>query len=150
MRQFLIIFVCMILQTFSMHAGQNKVALITGASKGVGLATAEHLANNGFTVYGTVRPSNKATLPVKETLHFLPVDLMDETSIQAAVQTILEKEGHIDILINNAGYALIGPVEALTTKEIQDKWMSISSPLLSLCRQFFLACEIKKRDISST
>ena len=121
MRQFLMTFACVILQTFSMHAGQNKVALITGASRGVGLATAEYLVNNGFTVYGTVRPSNKTSLPVKENLHFLSVDLIDETSIQAAVQAILEKEGHIDILINNAGYALIGPVEGLTTKEIQEQ-----------------------------
>ncbi len=118
MRQFLIL-IALLFQVFPMYAGQNKVAIITGASRGVGLATAEHLVSNGFTVYGTIRPSNKTLLPAKDNLHFLPVDLMDETSIQAAIQTILEKEGHIDILINNAGYALVGPVELLTGKEIQ-------------------------------
>ncbi len=120
MRQFLIL-IALLFQVFPMHAEQNRVAIITGASRGVGLATAEHLVSNGFTVYGTIRPSNKTSLPVKDNLHFLPVDLMDETSIQAAIQTILEKEGHIDILVNNAGYALVGPVESLTGKEIQDQ-----------------------------
>ncbi len=121
MYRFFILLAMNALFIFPTCAKETRVALITGASRGVGLATAEHLVNNGFTVYGTVRPSYKASLPVKENLHFLSVDLLDETSIQSAVQTILDKEGRIDILINNAGYALIGPVEGLTTKEIQEQ-----------------------------
>lgn len=101
-----------------LHAEQKKVALITGASRGVGLATAELLVKNGFTVYGTVRSS---ILEMESNIHFLVVDLLDEYSIQRAVQTILDKEGRIDVLVNNAGYALVGPVEALAEQEMHDQ-----------------------------
>lgn len=111
MRQFLIL-IALLFQAFPMYAWQNKVAIITGASRGVGLVTTELLVSKKFTVYGTIRPSNKTSLPV---------DLIDEASILSFIQTVLEKEGRIDILINNAGYALVAPVESLTGKEIQDQ-----------------------------
>lgn len=91
-----------------LRADQNKVALITGASRGVGLAIAELLVKNDFTVYGTIRGSIAKT---DKNIHFIAVDLIDGDSIQKAVQEILDKEGHIDVLINNAGYALVGPVD---------------------------------------
>lgn len=114
-----LILLCMC-SIFPIFASQNQVVVITGASRGVGLASAECLAKQGFTVYGTVRHSSKVPYSTKN-LHFLPVDLMNENSIQAAVQTILENEGHIDILINNAGYAVVGPIETLTSQEIHDQ-----------------------------
>lgn len=52
-------------------------------------------------------------------IHFLPVNLLSEASIQSAVEEILRQEGRIDLLINNAGYALVGPVELLTREEMQ-------------------------------
>lgn len=121
MQKFFILMVLGLFQVFAMYAGQNRVVIVTGASRGVGLATAQHLAANGFTVYGTTREANKSVLPIEENLHFLSVDLTDETSIQTAVQTIFEREGRIDVLINNAGYALAGPVELLTNEEMQDQ-----------------------------
>jgi len=102
----------------SVNAGSSKVVLITGTSKGVGFETAELLAKNGFTVYGTIRNFPPKTI---EKIHFLQVDLLSEHSIEKAVETILNKEGHIDILINNAGYALVGPVESLTEKEMHEQ-----------------------------
>ncbi len=57
----------------------------------------------------------------KQDIHFLTVDLLDQNSIHKAVETILNQENHIDVLINNAGYALVGPVESLTEEEIQDQ-----------------------------
>src|SRR5690606_15499605 len=89
-----------------------------GASRGVGLAIAELLVEKDFIVYGTVRGSTPKT---EKNIHFITVDLTDERSIQKAVQTILDKEGHIDVLINNAGYALVGPVEMLAEKEMHDQ-----------------------------
>ena len=86
-------------------AEQSKVALITGASKGVGFETAELLAKNGFAVYGTIRNAPPETT---QNIHFLQVDLLNDNSIEKAVQAILKKEGHIDILVNNAGYGLQG------------------------------------------
>ncbi len=98
----------------------NPVALVTGASRGVGLAAAEHFAEQGYHVYGTIRPT---TLPpaTQSRVHFLPVDLLSEASIQSAVAEILQREGRIDLLINNAGYALVGPVEFLKREEMQEQ-----------------------------
>ena len=102
----------------AISAEQNKIALITGASRGVGFETAELLSKNGFTVYGTIRnPPPKTT----QNIHFLHVDLLKENSVGKAVQTILNKEGRIDILVNNAGYALVGPVELLTEEEMHEQ-----------------------------
>lgn len=117
MHYFLGLMLFCLCQIFPISASQNQVVLITGASRGVGLASAEYLAKQGFTVYGTIRPTSQAPNST-DNLHFLSVDLMDENSIQMAVQTILEREGCVDILINNAGYAVAGPVETLSSQEI--------------------------------
>ncbi len=102
-------------------AAPNRVALVTGASRGVGLATAEYFAERGYSVYGTIRPGGQGPVSISSHLHFLPVDLLSEASIQSAVEAILSKEGRIDLLINNAGYALVGPVELLTKEEMLDQ-----------------------------
>jgi NAD(P)-dependent dehydrogenase (short-subunit alcohol dehydrogenase family)/GNAT superfamily N-acetyltransferase len=100
------------------EAQQNKVVLITGASRNLGLETAELLAEKGFIVYATTRSSPPQS---KETIHFLSVDLKDERSIQNGVQTILDEEGRVDILINNAGFAIVGPVESFTELESHEQ-----------------------------
>lgn len=125
MQNIFIFLILSLLPIFSIHSKEHRVVVITGASRGVGLASAQHLAEKGFTVYGTIRPENPKPPLVKDNLHFIPVDLIDEKSIHLAIQSILEKEGHIDILINNAGYAVAGPVEALSELEIQ-KQMEIN------------------------
>ncbi len=102
----------------TLHAEPSKVVLVTGASKGVGLETAEQLVKSGFIVYGTTRTPLPKTTPH---IHFLSVDLLRDASIERAVQTILDKEGRIDILINNAGYALVGPVESMTEEEMHEQ-----------------------------
>lgn|SRR3989338_202931 len=101
-----------------LNGAENRVVMITGTSKGIGMATAHYLAEKGYHVYGTTRSSNQ--IP-SENLHYLQVDLCDEGSIQAAVDAVLQKEGRIDILINNAGYALVGPIETLAYRDIQDQ-----------------------------
>ncbi len=85
----------------------KKVILITGISSGFGKETARLLAENGHKVYGTIRKKAVSDTPV----HYLKMDLTDIESIKTAVSTVLENEGKIDILINNAGMHSGGSIE---------------------------------------
>ncbi len=87
----------------------KKVILITGISSGFGKETAELLAQNGHVVYGTVR---KKTV-TKSHIHVLLMDLLNPDSISNAVQTVIDNEGRIDVLINNAGMHTGGSIETL-------------------------------------
>src|SRR6266487_2725823 len=86
----------------------SRVALVTGASSGFGRATAAQLAAQGFQVFGT---SRAPTPDSAGTYDMLPLDVGSETSVQACVQTILQRTGRIDLLVNNAGYAQGGRSE---------------------------------------
>jgi short-subunit dehydrogenase len=85
----------------------KKVILITGISSGFGKQTALLLAKNGHHVYGTIRKKAVSDTPV----NYLKMDLTDINSIKTAVSDVLEKEGRIDVLINNAGMHSGGPIE---------------------------------------
>jgi len=93
----------------------KKIILITGISSGFGKETARLLAEKGHTVYGTVRKNAEQSGSV----NFLTMDLTDINSIKKAVTIILEKEGKIDILINNAGMHTGGPVETTPIDNIK-------------------------------
>ena len=85
----------------------KKVILITGVSSGFGRHTAEHLAARGHIVYGTSRRNCDAI----DQVNILRMDLTDSESISSTVRSVLNKEGRIDILINNAGMHTGGPAE---------------------------------------
>lgn len=85
----------------------KKIILITGISSGFGKQTSELLAAAGHTVYGTVRRDVEISSSVKG----LKLDLTNIDSIREAVKTIQQKEGRIDVLINNAGMHTGGPIE---------------------------------------
>ncbi len=93
----------------------KKVILITGISSGFGKETASLLAGNGHKVYGTIRKAAE-TDPLVHALH---MDLTDPESIEKAVKTVFEKEGKIDVLINNAGMHSGGPVETIPVETIK-------------------------------
>ncbi len=93
----------------------SKIILITGISSGFGKHTAKLLADEGHIVYGTVR---KETLTDAK-VHQLRMDLTDIESIRKAVAEILEKEGKIDVLINNAGMHSGGPIETSSIENIK-------------------------------
>lgn len=93
----------------------QKVILITGTSSGFGKETATLLAKAGHTVYGTVRRKNGSDPLVNE----LILDLTDSESITATVQSIVKKEGRIDVLINNAGMHTGGPIETLPLETVR-------------------------------
>ena len=93
----------------------KKVILITGISSGFGKETAELLAAEGHSVYGTVRRD----VETSPTVSMLKLDLTKIESIRQAVQTIVEKEGRIDVLINNAGMHTGGPIETSPIEHIK-------------------------------
>ena len=93
----------------------KKVILITGISSGFGKQTARLLAEKGHTVYGTVRRNTLSDTPV----HYLTMDLTDIKSIKSAVAEVIDKEGRIDVLINNAGMHTGGPIETAPSEHIR-------------------------------
>src|SRR6266581_1774766 len=90
------------------HLGSG-VALITGCSSGIGRATAAMLAAAGYQVVATAR--QPATLDGLDVATALRLDVVDASSIDTAVQAVVQHYGRIDVLVNNAGYALRGAVE---------------------------------------
>src|SRR3954454_17283033 len=101
------------------------IILITGCSTGIGYATAETLARNGHTVYATMRnPQHSLQLQQLAdeddlTLTVLPLDVLDDNSVNKAVKTILSKEGYSDVLVNNAGVGTWGALEYLDLNEFR-------------------------------
>jgi NAD(P)-dependent dehydrogenase (short-subunit alcohol dehydrogenase family) len=93
----------------------KKVILITGISSGFGKQTAELLASQGHTVYGTIRRDVETSPSVS----VLKLDLTNIESIKQTVQTIIRKEGRIDVLINNAGMHTGGPIETSPIENIK-------------------------------
>jgi NAD(P)-dependent dehydrogenase (short-subunit alcohol dehydrogenase family) len=81
----------------------RKVALVTGASSGIGQASAELLAQAGYTVYGTSRRGGDGS---KRPFEMLSLDVTSDASVEAAVQTLIQREGRIDLLVNNAGFGV--------------------------------------------
>ncbi len=89
-------------------SGKDKVALVTGASSGLGRATAAVLKERGYRVYGTSRdPARTPGLGWP----LLSLDVCSDASVAACVAEITAREGRIDILVNNAGHAFVGAVE---------------------------------------
>ncbi len=81
----------------------GKIALVTGASSGIGEATAQRLATAGYKVYGTSRRGARAG---QRTFEMLPLDVTSDESVDAAVRDLLRREGRIDLLVNNAGFGV--------------------------------------------
>lgn len=102
----------------------GKKVLITGASSGIGMATALTLAKNGCRVWGTTRNLSKVqSFPdeVKQNIKFLQMDVTKDDSVRSGCAQFLTEAGGIDILINNAGFGVFGPLEEFPidkTKEI--------------------------------
>jgi NAD(P)-dependent dehydrogenase (short-subunit alcohol dehydrogenase family) len=82
---------------------ERKIAIVTGASSGIGQATAERLAASGYKVYGT---SRRGAQSGRQSFEMLPLDVTSDSSVEAAVAQVVRAEGHIDLLVNNAGFGV--------------------------------------------
>ena len=96
-----------------------KVALVTGASSGIGAATARALAHSGWTTYATARQPASLAVLATHGIETLPLDVTNEQSMCAAVEQIESAHGTVDLLVNNAGFGLNGPVEELAMDDIR-------------------------------
>jgi NAD(P)-dependent dehydrogenase (short-subunit alcohol dehydrogenase family) len=103
----------------------TKVAVVTGSSSGIGFKTSLLLARNGFYTYATMRntdKSNKITGLAKRDnlpLEVLQLDVSNDKSVKDAINIIAEKQGRIDVVVNNAGYGSTGAVEDFSMDEIK-------------------------------
>jgi NADP-dependent 3-hydroxy acid dehydrogenase YdfG len=112
----------------------SKAVLITGCSSGIGYATAEHLAAEGWNVYATARrPETIADLAEKG-CKTLALDVTDEQSMSAVVEEVAKAEGAIGVLINNAGYSQSGAVETVPMDQVRRQFETNVFGLLRMCQ----------------
>lgn len=94
----------------------SKVVLITGGSSGIGKSIGEYLKKHEFIVYGTSRHPERYS---KSMFPLLKLDVSDSQSITEAIENIIQQHGRLDVLINNAGAGITGPIEEIPDAEIQ-------------------------------
>jgi NAD(P)-dependent dehydrogenase (short-subunit alcohol dehydrogenase family) len=107
---------------------KKAVAVVTGSSSGIGYETSLLLAKNGFFTYATMRNLDKSNKIIdskrkeKLPLEVLKLVVTDDKSIKEAIEKITNERGIIDVLVNNAGYALVGPLEELSIQEFKEQF----------------------------
>ncbi len=97
----------------------NKVVLITGGSSGIGKSIGEFLHQKGFVVYGTSRNPEKISNSI---FPLVALDVRDKQSIVNCVAEVIQKAGRLDVVINNAGVGITGPIEEIPTEEIKNNF----------------------------
>ncbi|MAU01520.1 MAG: short-chain dehydrogenase/reductase [Anaerolineaceae bacterium] len=110
---------------------QAKVVLITGASSGLGRACAAHLAAKEYIVFGTSR--QPAAMPVG--VQPIALDVTNDASVEQAVTAVLKRAPRIDVLVNNAGMGIAGPIEETTVEEAKRQFEVNFFGVMRLCQQ---------------
>ena len=114
----------------------NKVVLITGASTGIGLETAKLFQAKNWKVAATMRsPENADELKKIVDIECMHLDVTDVASIKSAIAATLEKFGRIDAVVNNAGFAVVGPFEAATPEQIEQQMQTNVYGVMNVCRE---------------
>jgi NAD(P)-dependent dehydrogenase (short-subunit alcohol dehydrogenase family) len=112
----------------------SQAVLITGCSTGIGRATAERLAGRGFPVYATARrPDSIADLAARG-CRILALDVTDEASMQAAVETVTAEHGAVGALVNNAGYSQSGAIEEVPLEDVRRQFETNVFGLVRMCQ----------------
>ena len=131
----------------------TRVAVVTGSSSGIGFEISLTLARNGFQTYATMRNPEKGenikSIATKENLpiHIEQLDVTDNKSVTNAIQAIVSKANSIDVLVNNAGYALTGAFEDLAIEEIKAQY---ETNLFGLIRTTQAVLPIMRKQKSGT
>ena len=131
----------------------NKVAVVTGSSTGIGYETSLTLPRNGFLTYATMRNLNKSqnlkSIATKENLpiRIKHLDVTDDASVKDAIQAISFETGQVDVLVNNAGYGLNGAFEDLAMDEIKSQY---ETNVFGLIRTTQAVLPIMRRQKSGT
>lgn len=112
----------------------SKAVLITGCSTGIGRATAERLVGKGWKVYATARKIADIEDLKARGCKTLTLDVTDEASMEAAVNAVVEAEGAIGVLINNAGYSQSGAVETVPMESIRRQFETNVFGLIRMCQ----------------
>jgi NAD(P)-dependent dehydrogenase (short-subunit alcohol dehydrogenase family) len=112
----------------------SKAVLITGCSSGIGRATAELLAREGWNVYATARKPETLAELEKHGCKTLALDVTDEASMAAAVRTVESAEGAVGVLINNAGYSQSGAVESVPIEQVRRQFETNLFGLIRMCQ----------------
>lgn len=112
----------------------SKAVLITGCSTGIGHATAELLAREGWTVYATARKPETLKDLEAQGCRTLALDVTDEASMSAAVDAVVEAEGAVGVLVNNAGYSQSGAVESVPMEQVRRQFETNVFGLIRMCQ----------------
>jgi NADP-dependent 3-hydroxy acid dehydrogenase YdfG len=102
-----------------MGDSSSKAVLITGCSSGIGEATARRLARRGWTVYASARRLESISALAETGCKLLQLDVTDEASMRAAVETVVEEQGAVGALVNNAGYSQGGAIEQVSMQAVR-------------------------------
>jgi NAD(P)-dependent dehydrogenase (short-subunit alcohol dehydrogenase family) len=113
---------------------EGRVVLITGASSGIGQACAGHLHRCGYRVYGTSRRTAGDGEIAAISFNMIKMDVDDEQSVRAGVEQVLNREGRLDAVVNNAGFGIAGAIEDTSTQEAKAQFETNFFGVLRVCR----------------
>lgn len=116
----------------------HKVVLVTGASSGIGKCCAEYLSQQGYRVYGTSRNTDSIGSGQRslntDLLQMIQMDVTNELSVKKSIEAILAQESRIDVVVNNAGFGIIGSLEDTTIDEAKSQFDTNFFGVLRVCR----------------
>jgi NAD(P)-dependent dehydrogenase (short-subunit alcohol dehydrogenase family) len=115
-------------------ANPSKAVLVTGCSSGIGHATAARLHADGWKVYATARRPETLSDLAERGCETLALDVTDESSMRAAVDTVIEAEGAVGVLVNNAGYSQSGALETVSGDQVRRQFETNVFGLLRMCQ----------------
>jgi len=116
----------------------QRVVLVTGASSGIGKCCAEYLAKQGYRIYGTSRRAVSTDTRQRSSnanlFQMIRMDVTDDVSVKQGIDHIIAEESCIDVVVNNAGFAIIGSLEDTTIEEAKSQLDTNFFGALRVCR----------------